>query len=153
MKTIVNIIAGIGFLFFGALFFSAFGLYIAHSDPLNFFNFKELEVTNFEVTKSNNENLDVSLKYTIDGKGYNKDIGIYEKLFYENVPQEPEVLYIMYNETFPSVSYIKGLKMIRKYKTGMLFSGLCLLFLLYYTFSKRKEYWFSKYRSFYKEKL
>lgn len=153
MKLFVNIILGIGILFFGGLFISALGLYLAHNEPFEIFTFKETVSSSYEISKSNNENINVSFKYSVDGKDYNKNIIIYKNLFYEQVSRNAKVLYIVYNEDFPSVSYIKNLKMVRKYQTGIVFSGLILFFLLLFMFYGKKESWLASYRRFYEEKL
>ena len=133
MKTFVNIILGITFIFSGGGFLITFSKFIAYNGFGNIFEYvKPQNIETAVEIDSLKKNKTIFYSYFVGSKTYSAKQTLYmpnidKHNFYEEN--------IYYNKTIPSLSYIGNNKLrLRQEKVGMIISGF--FFLLYFLIYK-----------------
>ena len=111
------------------LLYSAFTLYclanlLSYNEILMPFMFAEKAPTMYQVDTCKSKRTCIHYSYIVDQKAYENEVVVYDKLYNEQVDKKN--VKIAYNTAFPSVSYIRPIKLVNGYYFGLFF-GLFLL--------------------------
>ncbi|MBZ0183647.1 MAG: hypothetical protein K8F60_14405 [Melioribacteraceae bacterium] len=149
MKSYVKIMLSFGYLIIIFIVLYSLIILLINNEICELFTFgSEIGqiISNEDI---DNKNIYVSYEFIVNNKQYDSGTRVFREL-YDTVVASKENVTIFYNESFPSVNYIQGLKLVSGFYFSLTIGVVMLLVLLVITFFVDKEKWIEKYRSFYR---
>jgi len=149
MKKLLKVIYILGFMFWTSFLIYGLVMLTAYNGFGNHYSFTCIDADDFKIIEQANRNLKILYTYNVGTKTYNNDERISSELFYEKI-KEKSHLAICYNDTYPSLSYVKEVNLsVSRQKTGVTISSFFLILIsIMYVFAKR-DYWLEKYHTFF----
>jgi hypothetical protein len=125
---IVNIIIKVGYVFYSMFAIYSTANLMLRNEFFGSFTFVKTHPVAIEIGELKNNKVDVSYTFEVNEKSYSNSQSAYWKR-YKSVIQD-ESLEISYNEKYPSINYISGIRIVFKYYLGLFFS-IALIIILF----------------------
>jgi len=152
MKTISLILLRIAQFIVGFIAVYSICMLLLLNEPFKIFKYKETKgkILKTEESKKNKSILYVTYVFEYDGDVFEKRIRIGKEWFFKNTIEHDIVVY--YNTFFPSINYIKNLKMYKGYYIGLIWGLIMLTIFILIDLFSNKEKWAERYKKFFKFK-
>lgn len=113
------------FLLFGLSFVYFLASSFLYNIIGDFFQFESLSLDSYELIDESKNTTKVIYTYNIGEQNFDNKVRVYSKLLEEVT--KGQKLIIEYNTTFPSFSYVKGIRLDNKHYIGIGFSIFVLI--------------------------
>ena len=140
MRIVIKFFYFFGLLFWGiGLFYSLTKLILLNDKFFCMENATDVEI----ICDRDSINIICAYTYRVNKKEYNDSYVMYADYFAKcNI----DSIYVKYNASFPSISYIEGIPLkIRKQKVGIIVSSFFLIFLILLWNISNREKWIKRY--------
>lgn len=115
-----------------------------YNEFLDLFEFKSTPGEIVKVEELDLNSLRIYYYYSVNSMPYEKNFDVAEELY--NGKNNNEIVEIIYNTTYPEISYISGLKLMSRYTVTVWVAVIFFILLLFFSFIVDHDKWIAIYK-------